>query len=256
MIEILKKLPKTNCNECGEATCMAFALKVKNTLRKIRDCPYITEEGKELSQESTVTMEDNYTSVSNELEKVAKQMNFKEVAIAIGGHYVSKNGGELIRLKLMNKLYEMRKEGLFENDKYCQNSWTKIIIYDYVRRKGGKPLAGNWVTLGHFSNTASHVKAFQSKAEDKVAEIFNENMKGLKMRCKELGGIEDKRKIKADYVWRFYLLPHIPLYLCFWEADEEYRASCKLYVDSSAEAYMDIEYLAYLLERFVELFVE
>ncbi|ODS30150.1 MAG: Fe-S cluster domain protein [Candidatus Scalindua rubra] len=40
------------------------------------------------------------------------------------------------------------------------------------------------------------------------------------------------------------------------EADEEYAASCKLHVDSSAEAYIDIEYLAYLLEWFVKVFVE
>jgi hypothetical protein len=46
------------------------------------------------------------------------------------------------------------------------------------------------------------------------------------------------------------------MYLCFWEADDEYSASCKLYVDRSAEAYIDIEYLAYLLEWFVKIFVE
>ena len=79
-------------------------------------------------------------------------------------------------------------------------------------------------------------------------------MRGLKERCKELGGIEDKGKMKADYISCFDLLPCIPLYLCFWEADEELPASCKLFLDSSAEAYIDIEYLAYLVERFVEKF--
>ncbi|MBE7547855.1 MAG: DUF3786 domain-containing protein [Planctomycetia bacterium] len=41
----------------------------------------------------------------------------------------------------------------------------------------------------------------------------------------------------------------------FWEADDEFSASCKLFLDSSAEDYIDIEYLAYLVERFVEIFV-
>ncbi|MGR3292432.1 MAG: DUF3786 domain-containing protein [Candidatus Scalindua sp.] len=51
-------------------------------------------------------------------------------------------------------------------------------------------------------------------------------------------------------------MPRVPMYVCLWEADEEFPASCKLHVDSSAEAYIDIEYLAYLLEWFVKVFVE
>ena len=47
-----------------------------------------------------------------------------------------------------------------------------------------------------------------------------------------------------------------PCTYAFGETDEEFPASCKLHVDSSAEAYIDIEYLAYLLEWFVKVFVE
>ena len=257
MIEIYKKLPGTNCGECGESTCMSFALKVKNTQRKMSECPYVKDEYEEtLTQEPVVTMENNYKRVSNELEEEIKSVDFREASDAIGGNYETKNGSKVIRLKMMQKEYEVRKEGLFANDQYCQDSWSKIIIYDYVRRKGNTPLTGDWVSLGHFPNTASHSKAFQKKAESKIAEKFNSNMSGLKERCKQLEGAEVRNKIKADYVCGFKLLPHVPMYLCFWEADEEFPASCKLHVDSSAEAYINIEYLAYLLEWFVKVFVE
>lgn len=256
MLEIYKKLPKTNCGKCGVPTCMAFALKVKNAQLKIQDCPYIRKEDKELSvRKTTLTMEDNYERVSSELENEARHLNFREVAAAIGGCFEVEHGYEIIRLNMMNKPYEMRKEGLFEDGKYCHDSWAKIIVYDYIRRKGNKPLTGDWVTLGHFPDTASHVKVFQRSAEEKVAATFNKNTGGLKARCKELGGVEDIGRMKADYICRFDLLPRIPLYLCFWGADEEFSASCKLFLDTSAEAYIDIEYLAYLVERFVELFV-
>ena len=257
MIEIYKKLPGTNCGECGESTCMAFALRVKNAQRKMAGCPYTGHEDEGLLNQGTVvTMENNYKHVSKELEEEIKHVDFKEAADAIGGNYDDRNGGGVIRLKMMNKEYEVRKEGLFINDKYCQDSWSKIIIYDYVRRKGNTPLTGDWVSLGHFPNTASHSKAFQKKAESKIAEKFNNNISGLKVRCKQFEGPEVRDKIKADYVCGFKLLPHVPMYLCFWEADEEFPASCKLHVDSSAEAYIDIEYLAYLLEWFVKVFVE
>lgn len=256
MIEILKKLPKTNCRECGELTCMAFALKVNNAKRDISDCPFAEGENNgERSGKTVATLEDNYGRVSVELEQEAKQLDFEEAARTVGGHYETLNENGTITLKLMDKIYEMRKEGLFENSEYCKDSWTKIIVYDYLIRMGKEPLSGEWVTLGSFRNTASHVKAFQQKAEEKIAEAFNTNIIGLKLRCGELDGRVDKGKITADYVCRFDLLPRIPLYLCFWEADEEYQASCKLFLDSNAEYYIDIEYLAYLVESFVELFI-
>ena len=256
MIEIYKKLPKTNCGDCGVPTCMAFALKVKNAQLRMEDCPYVTTEYRELAtKKPIVTMDDNYERVSSELEIEAKHTNFREAATATGGHFDTGRKGEIIRLTMMNKPYEMRKEGLFENDTYCRDSWSKIIIYDYIRRKGNKPFTENWVTLGYFPHTASHVKAFQRSAEEKVAATFNKNMAGGKTRFKGLGGMETQGKMKADCLCRFDLLPKIPLYLCFWDADEEFTASCKLFLDSSAEAYIDIEYLAYLVERFVERFI-
>ena len=271
MIDIYKKLPGTNCGECGESTCMAFALKVKNAQHNMSECPY-TEHEETSTQEPIVTMENNYKRVSNELEEEIKHVDLKEAADAIGGNYEDRspeatllagfrsdsvgNGGGVIRLKMMNNEYEVRKEGLFKGNQYCQDSWSKIIIYDYVRRKGNISLTGDWVSLGHFPDAASHTKAFQKKAETKIAEKFNSNISGLKVRCKEFEGVEVKSKITADYVCGFKLLPCVPMYICFWDADEEFPASCKLHVDSSAEAYIDIEYLAYLLEWFVKVFVE
>ena len=257
MIEIYKKLPGTNCGKCGESTCMAFALKVQSAQCKITGCPYVEKDVNEsFVQEPVPTMENNYKRVSNELEEEIKSVNLEEAADTIGGKFESSNGKGTIRLNMMNEEYEVRNEGLFLNDKYVEHSWSKIIIYDYVRRKGNIPLTGDWVSLGHFPDAASHSKAFQSKAESKIAEKYNNDLNGLKERCIELERVEAKSKIQADYVCGFNLLPRVPMYLCFWVADEEYPASCKLFVDSSAEAYIDIEYLAYLLEWFVKIFVE
>ena len=39
VIQILKHLPKTNCRECGEPTCMVFATRVAEGIRSGSDCP-------------------------------------------------------------------------------------------------------------------------------------------------------------------------------------------------------------------------
>jgi len=47
IIEILKLLPKTNCRECGEPTCMVFATKVAEGAKGPSNCSQLNEEQSE-----------------------------------------------------------------------------------------------------------------------------------------------------------------------------------------------------------------
>jgi ArsR family metal-binding transcriptional regulator len=42
-LDIFKLLPGKNCKECGEPTCMAFALKLINDEVKLNQCPLLSE---------------------------------------------------------------------------------------------------------------------------------------------------------------------------------------------------------------------
>ena len=46
VIEILKLLPKTNCKECGQPTCMVFAARVAEGAKGADDCPPLEGEDK------------------------------------------------------------------------------------------------------------------------------------------------------------------------------------------------------------------
>jgi len=43
-LDIFKLLPRKNCKECGEATCMAFALKLINDELEWKQCPLLLTE--------------------------------------------------------------------------------------------------------------------------------------------------------------------------------------------------------------------
>jgi acetyl-CoA decarbonylase/synthase complex subunit gamma len=45
-LEIYKKLPQTNCGECGAPTCLAFAMKLAEGKAKLADCPDFSAESK------------------------------------------------------------------------------------------------------------------------------------------------------------------------------------------------------------------
>jgi acetyl-CoA decarbonylase/synthase complex subunit gamma len=45
-MDIFKLLPRTNCGECGVATCMAFAMKLAQKNAELAQCPYASDEAK------------------------------------------------------------------------------------------------------------------------------------------------------------------------------------------------------------------
>ena len=51
VIEILKLLPKTNCKECGEPTCMVFAARLAEGAKGPEDCPPMGAENKQRLEE-------------------------------------------------------------------------------------------------------------------------------------------------------------------------------------------------------------
>jgi len=47
-LQIQKLLPKTNCKECGSNTCLAFAMKLAAKKAELSECPYASEEAKQV----------------------------------------------------------------------------------------------------------------------------------------------------------------------------------------------------------------
>lgn len=74
-LDIYKKLPKTNCGDCGVPTCLAFAMKLAAGGASLDACPHVTEEVKaELSEASappmtgvTIGTGDNALKIGEEL---------------------------------------------------------------------------------------------------------------------------------------------------------------------------------------------
>ena len=46
-IEIYKLLPRTNCKDCGQATCLAFAMQLAMKKASLEECPHASEEAKQ-----------------------------------------------------------------------------------------------------------------------------------------------------------------------------------------------------------------
>ena len=79
-IDVYKSLPKTNCRECGEANCMAFATRLVNGELVLNDCPPI------LTDENGKSYDTLSTLLAPPVRAV--EIGLGEYRMTIGGKYV------------------------------------------------------------------------------------------------------------------------------------------------------------------------
>ena len=79
-IDVYMLLPKTNCKECGEENCMAFAAKVVNREVVVMQCPPLLKK----------EYEKNYKQLSEMLKPAIREVAIGtgDGAVAIGGKLV------------------------------------------------------------------------------------------------------------------------------------------------------------------------
>jgi acetyl-CoA decarbonylase/synthase complex subunit gamma len=112
-IEIFKLLPKTNCKDCGEPTCLAFAMKLAAGKAELSLCPHVSEEAKaKLSEASappiipvTIGVGDRVLKVGGETVMFRHEKRFENqagIAILVSA---DKDDAEVdARLKRFNEL--------------------------------------------------------------------------------------------------------------------------------------------------------
>ena len=82
-LDIFKLTPKTNCKDCGNPTCMAFAMKVASGALPIEKCPHMSSEALSTLSEATAPPMKSYTFAGYSLggETVLKKLRMTDVNI-------------------------------------------------------------------------------------------------------------------------------------------------------------------------------
>ncbi len=80
-IDLYDLLPKTNCGKCGEANCMAFAVKLVNLEAPVEQCPPIVEDPK---------YKQSYEKLKELVSPLVKEVVLRgpKCVVKIGGEYV------------------------------------------------------------------------------------------------------------------------------------------------------------------------
>lgn len=153
-LEAYKYLPQTNCGECGEATCMAFASKLIDRSGKTTDCPPLVKEKK-------------FAKKLAELDRLLVP-EIREITIGVGDRAVKIGGDDVL---YRHKLTFFNKTKMFFDvtdtmDEAALVERTKKVA-DFRKFYVGRNLLLDGVAIRSVSNDPAKFAA----AVKKVAEV-------------------------------------------------------------------------------------
>jgi len=253
-LELLKRLPKTNCKECGLESCLLFALKVSAGEWDISKCPYLPKEELAGRVEERITFNQLLENLK-ELKDKFKRLNLREVAYNLGAR-VEQNlavlpyldDEVLIELDANGYPLSLKSQKGFELDPR-----DEILLMNYFLYNGNKPLSQEFVGLESFPHSLSKVATLKRYAEEPLARLFDEKREAVLEALKSFK-ISQLRVSNSGVSFIVYALPRVPLMVNYWAGDPEEGLSsyCKVLYDASAISYLDLECLVFLAERLAE----
>jgi len=264
VLDLLKKLPRTNCGECGVSTCMAFATRVIKEGEDLGKCPYLPPDAQELAgaissqQAKGVGRRRESLAISLEVmhEKIAP-LNFQELALGLGAVYDEKGGRPYLTFSFFGKTLQVYKDEVLYPPGVEANPWDAILLYNYIASRGKSKLTGTWIPYKSLPNSVSKAKTL-ARLEKEVAEHFAGQVSELRDRAAALGAQPAQAAENADFQGVFWPLPRVPVLLLFWDAEpeEDFQALAHFLFDSTVGDFLDLESLLFLVEQLIDRLLE
>jgi len=122
----------------------------------------------------------------------------------------------------------------------AREMWYYLTMLQYLDTADGSPLLGKWITLSEMPGGAARSVGFQKETDHAFARVAHKaHIEEFRNACKKIGGVPAEGK--GDVSCIVYFAPRFPVMLNFWEADDEFPASVRMYVDAQAEHYLTLE---------------
>lgn len=257
VLELLKTLPRTNCGDCGQATCLAFATQVIKEGEDLHRCPHLTSAAQALAgdiqgqQAKGLGRRRESLAIALEAlqEKIAP-LDLSDLAPGVGGDYGEENGRPYVDLDYFGHRLRVFRDEVRYPEEAEANPWDAILLYNYLASQGREEPTGNWITFQSLPNSVSKSKTLK-RLEGGVAAHFAGKRAYLEDQARRLGGAPVQAAGDADLQVVFRPLPRVPVLLLFWEAEpeEDFPAQVHLLFDGNVSAYLDLESLLFLVEH-------
>jgi len=226
---------------------MAFAVQYLRRMLPLSECSELGDDAiKEIEAKlgSKPALADWKENRIRELTDEIRHMNLSGIAEYIGAVIDATS----IKIKFLGTEICLGPSGFKENVSLL----ARLLTLIYIKQSGKGPLQGTWVNFRDLRGGSIKAEAFHVECELEIAKLLDTDSTALMKKLVSAGAAK-AAGFSADHSFILQALPKIPLLILLWEADDEFKADCKVLFDPSAVEYLDIESLCYLGEELVRV---
>jgi hypothetical protein len=237
-MEIFQLLDKSNCRECGEKTCLAFAGAVFTGRAKLDRCPKLDKETlAHFSGESgnRNAVEQEGVEALQGLQAKIAHLDLAAAAERIGADF----SGDRLTLKVLGKTFSVDAGGKLYADIHI-NPWVAVPFFSYVLNSKGLPASGSWASFRELKDGKERYPLFQKRCEaplKKVADTYTDLFDDL---VHIFSGRQVDEQFESDISVVLHPLPRIPMMICYWKPEDGLESSLNLFFDQTANDNLDI----------------
>lgn len=238
-MEIFQLLDRSNCRECGEKTCLAFAGAVFMDRKKLDKCPKLAWETIERfsdeseNQNTAEPVQDEYLQ---KLKGEIANLDLAAAAKRVGARF----SDDKLTLKVLGKDFSVDAGGNLSTDIHI-NPWVAIPFLNYILHSKGCPVSGKWVSFRELKHGKERYPLFQKRCEEpmkRVADIYTGLFKDM---VDIFSGKQVDKQFQSDISVVLHPLPKIPIMVCYWLPEEGLESSLNIFFDETADVNLNIE---------------
>lgn len=261
-IDLYKLTPKTNCGECGFASCLAFSTQVIVGQAGIESCPHLEE--KELQifrsrladqlQDGIGVKREGFEKALQFLRREILKWDFRSIADSLGAEYFEADCKPALKLIYFGRKFILASDDISACDSAEDlNPYEKILLYNYVIGGAVEP-AGVWIGMESLPNSVSKIKSLRAHCQEPLAKGFSSKMQSLASAISGIGKEISLSDEKVDFAAEFQILPKLAVRILWWDEDERegFQTETKFLFDSKVLGVLDLESLIFACEQVVD----
>ena len=240
-LDLYKHLPRTNCGQCGIATCLAFAAAVLREEKPLPACPFLDSEAL-AGLEPLVSRQVNLDSIReeqlNEFRRKIKKTDIVGRAAAIGARV----RGASIIIDCLGKEFEVTPEGAIASSCHT-HAWFSLPLLDYVLHCSGVEPAGRWVPFRELPAGGTWAPLFQQRCEKplrRIADAYSDLFADL---VSLFSASSSAPAFDSHVSVVLHPLPRVPMLICYWQAEDGMESKLHLFFEKTAERNLPIDSL-------------
>lgn len=160
-------------------------------------------------------------------------------------------------IMLLGEDYRVSNRGVRSQNDNRAGFAQSIVLFKYLLMFPDEiPQPSGWVAYHTFKDAQPLRQSYSLQTNTRIADYFSGKLAQLELAGTRLGGEIVVDEASFDVSMKFTLLPQIPLFLRFNDADEDFESECTTLFDQTIESYLDMESVSILGSLFANKLIE